>query len=134
MHSLKTCQGVSLKTQALYLIVFVARYHDIFTVYISSYNLFGKLFFIASACYIVYLTRFRFRETYDAALDRVSLWRLIVPCAFFAVSIPLVTSHVAPRFGLIGAQLMYSVDTSALWNFSLFLEAIAIIPQIYMLR
>ena len=53
--------GISFKTQALYVTVFVTRYLDLFTRYISFYNTVMKIFFIASSCYILYLMKFRFR-------------------------------------------------------------------------
>jgi hypothetical protein len=54
--------GISFKTQALYATVFVTRYIDLFTNYVSLYNSLMKLFFIGSSCYTLYLMRTRFRS------------------------------------------------------------------------
>jgi hypothetical protein len=56
--------GISLKTQILYVVVFVARYMDlllIFWEWISLYNFAMKIFFIASTAYVIFLMRVRFR-------------------------------------------------------------------------
>ena len=54
--------GISFKTQALYVAVFVTRYLDLFLgEWVSLYNTLMKLFFIGSSCYILYLMKYRFR-------------------------------------------------------------------------
>jgi hypothetical protein len=53
--------GISFKTQALYVTVFVSRYLDLFTTWISLYNFIMKIFFIGSSIYILYLMKVRFR-------------------------------------------------------------------------
>lgn len=53
--------GISFKTQVLYVTVFVARYLDIFSTWVSFYNFAMKLFFICSSVYILYLMKVRFR-------------------------------------------------------------------------
>lgn len=55
-------KGISFKTQALYVVVFVARYLDLFTGdFVSIYNTFMKLFFIGSSAYILYLMKLRYK-------------------------------------------------------------------------
>jgi len=56
--------GISFKTQALYVTVFVSRYLDLFTTFISLYNFVMKLFFIGSSIYILYLMKIRFRYVF----------------------------------------------------------------------
>jgi len=55
----KSCAGVSLKTQEIYLIVFCARYMDLFMYFISLYNTTMKIAFISSTVLIIYLMRFQ---------------------------------------------------------------------------
>ena len=45
----------------LYVVVFVSRYLDMFYEWVSLYNFFMKIFFIASSCYIIYLMRIKYR-------------------------------------------------------------------------
>lgn len=62
-------QGISFKTQALYVGVFVARYLDLFTGdFVSIYNTVMKLFFIGSSGYILYLMKVRYKCVYDLAM------------------------------------------------------------------
>ena len=53
--------GISFKTQALYVAVFVSRYLDLFWEWVSLYNFVMKIFFIASSCYILYLMKYKYR-------------------------------------------------------------------------
>lgn len=62
--------GISFKTQALYVLVFLTRYIDLFYHWISLYNFVMKVFFIASSCYILYLMKFRFRSVMPSTLVR----------------------------------------------------------------
>jgi len=55
--------GISFKTQALYVTVFVTRYMDLFLgSWVSFYNTIMKLFFIGSSVYILYLMRLKFKS------------------------------------------------------------------------
>ena len=59
LRSSKSAVGISLKTQELYLIVFVARYADLFSHFYSYYNTLMKIAFITSTAAIIYTVRFR---------------------------------------------------------------------------
>ena len=53
------CSGISLKTQELFLVVFLCRYLDLFTTLISWYNSIMKILYICSTGYIVYMIRYK---------------------------------------------------------------------------
>ena len=59
----RSCAGISGKSQALFLIVFVTRYLDLLTNFVSLYNTVMKLFFIGSAAGTVYLMYHKFKVT-----------------------------------------------------------------------
>ncbi|RZK00771.1 MAG: hypothetical protein EOO43_25050, partial [Flavobacterium sp.] len=61
---------MSLKTQELYAIIFIARYLDIFTNHLSIYLTIMKLIFIASTIYIIYLMRFQYKKTYSKTIHK----------------------------------------------------------------
>ncbi|KAF5368183.1 hypothetical protein D9757_011300 [Collybiopsis confluens] len=133
MHSLNTSQGVSLKTQILYSTVFIARYYNVFAGSISTYNTLGKLFFIMSTSYVTYLIGIKYRKTYNSARDGISLWKLIVPSTFASVILSLFAYYAA--FGsVLDISQFHVVLPETVYSFSIFLEAVAMIPQIYMLR
>ncbi|CCO30228.1 ER lumen protein retaining receptor AltName: Full=HDEL receptor [Rhizoctonia solani AG-1 IB] len=63
IQTTRTSRGISFKTQALYVTVFLTRYIDLFMFqFVSLYNTFMKIFFIASSVYILYLMKFQYRS------------------------------------------------------------------------
>ncbi|KAJ3576554.1 hypothetical protein NP233_g341 [Leucocoprinus birnbaumii] len=117
IHTSRSCRGISFKTQALYVAVFVTRYLDLFWHYVSLYNSVMKLFFIASSCYTLYLMKDKFRPTNDPSIDTFKIEYLLGPC----VLLSLIFNY---KFTL----------TEILWSFSIFLESVAILPQLFMLQ
>ncbi|KAL0485726.1 ER lumen protein-retaining receptor KdelR [Acrasis kona] len=116
MYNLKSCSGVSLKTQELYLLVFITRYTDIFH-YINLYLTVMKIFYLVSAAAIVYLMNTKYRSTYDAEHDKFPIVYLLV--------------------GSLVASLIFCRQYSLfeiLWTFSLFLESVAVLPQLFLLN
>jgi hypothetical protein len=67
--------GISFKTQALYVAVFVTRYLDLFYRWVSFYNFVMKIFFIASSCYILYIMKYRFRSVFNWNATLSSHWQ-----------------------------------------------------------
>jgi len=65
-------QGLSLKTQEIYLVVFIARYNSLFYEFISIYNTLMKITFIMLTISIIYLMKFKF------PYSRVPLIRLMI--------------------------------------------------------
>lgn len=110
-------KGISFKTQLLYSIVFLTRYLDLVVKSVSIYNTVMKIFFIASSLYILYLMRFKYNATYDAGLDTFRIEYLLVGAAIL---------------GLLSTYV-YTV-TEVLWSFSIWLESVAILPQLFMLQ
>ncbi|EDR26663.1 ER lumen protein retaining receptor [Entamoeba dispar SAW760] len=113
----KNCIGISLRSQILFLIVWVTRYLDIFYNFYSLYNTILKIVYLTTSAYTIYLISKRFRATYDKIHDTLNVWYLIVPCIVLAF---IFTED-------------YSI-TEICWTFSIFLEAVAILPQILLLR
>ncbi|KAJ2964214.1 hypothetical protein NQZ79_g848 [Umbelopsis isabellina] len=113
----RSCVGISFKSQLLYAIVFCTRYVDLLTSYISLYNSTMKIFFIASSLYIVYLIKFKFRATHDPSIDTFKIEFLLGGAAILGVVFPY----------------KYTV-IEILWAFSVWLEAVAILPQLFMLQ
>ncbi|PNX89582.1 er lumen protein retaining receptor-like protein, partial [Trifolium pratense] len=87
IYATKSCSGVSRKTQELYAIVFLARYLDLFTDFISVYNSFMKVVFIASSLAIVWCMRVHpmVRRSYDKELDTFRHYFLVAACFLLAL-------------------------------------------------
>ncbi len=105
----------------MYLVVFVARYMDLFLYYISLYNTVFKILFISATSYIIYLIRFKrpFCLGYDPKSDSLNHYLFIYP----AVLLVTIVFHLSSR------QQYYYYEY--FWSFSVWLEAVAIVPQLY---
>ena len=89
----KNATGISIKTQELYLIVFVTRYLDLFTTFYSFYNSIMKILYISATAFIIYMVRGTepFKSNYDLAQDAfLHLQFAVAPCAVVAVITNLV--------------------------------------------
>ncbi|XP_019435482.1 PREDICTED: ER lumen protein-retaining receptor A-like, partial [Lupinus angustifolius] len=119
IYATKSCSGISLKTQELYALVFLARYLDLFTDFISVYNTVMKVVFIVSSLAIVWCMRFHtvVKRSYDKELDTFRHYFLVL--ATFVIALVL-----NEKFTL----------QEILWAFSIYLEAVAILPQLVMLQ
>lgn len=117
IHHNKSIEGLSLKTQVLYVVVFVLRYADVFTSFISLYNTFMKFFFVASSAYTVYLMTNKYQKSIRNNIDTFPVKYLVIPLAILSV--------IFTR--------SYSIR-EVTWSFSIWLESVAIIPQLYMLQ
>ena len=108
----KSCCGISGRTQILYFIVFCTRYLDIFTHFISYYNTFMKAFFIISTLSTVLLIYIKFKET----VEKQDNFRI---------------QYLVPLTLIPALLLNYELSfLEVLWTFSIYLEALAIIPQL----
>merc|ERR1711997_427453 len=105
----RSCAGISGKSQILFLVVFVTRYLDLVTNFVSVYNTVMKVFFIVSAAATVYLMYVKFRATYDG-------------------------NHDSFRVEFLLAMVLNNEFTvmEILWTFSIYLESVAILPQLFM--
>ncbi|CAM6051081.1 unnamed protein product [Sphagnum compactum] len=124
IHSIKSCAGISLKTQELYAIVFATRYLDLFhlqhaALALSFYNMAMKLIFLATSFSIVWYMRYHkvVRRTYDKEHDTFKYYILVLPCFLLAL---LINNKFTIR--------------EVLWTFSVYLEAVAIVPQLVLLQ
>ncbi|KAG0326623.1 endoplasmic reticulum retention protein [Dissophora globulifera] len=116
MQKTRSVSGISFKTQALYAGVFLTRYLDLFSNFHSLYNSVMKVFFISTSLYIVYLMKFKFKATNDPRLDTFQVQYIIGGAALLSL-----IANYAFNFQEI------------LWTFSVYLEAVAIMPQLFML-
>ncbi|XP_063048005.1 ER lumen protein-retaining receptor 3 [Engraulis encrasicolus] len=112
----KSCAGISGKSQMLFALVFTARYLDLFTSFISLYNTIMKVVFLSLAYATVYLIYIRFRSSYDSDNDSFRVEFLLVPVA-----------------GLSFLENYAFTPLEILWTFSIYLESVAILPQLFMI-
>jgi len=76
-----------------------------------------KIFFIAATAMIIYYIKIKYKNTYNADEDGLPLYFIIPPCLLLA----LVWNQEFSLFEI-------------LWAFSIYLEAVSILPQLLMLQ
>ncbi|KAK1977307.1 ER lumen protein retaining receptor [Colletotrichum cereale] len=116
MVQLNSCSGISFKSQALYFLVYITRYLDLFSTS-SLWNVVFKILFITSQGYIVYLMTTAYKPTNDPNQDTFRVQYLLGGAAVLAILFPY-----------------YYTFWEILWAFSIWLEAVAILPQLFMLQ
>ncbi|RVE69511.1 hypothetical protein OJAV_G00078600 [Oryzias javanicus] len=112
----RSCAGISGKSQILFALVFTTRYLDLLTSFISLYNTSMKVIYIGCSYATVYLIYMKFRATYDGNHDSFRVEFLVVPVGGLAV---LINHDFSPL--------------EILWTFSIYLESVAILPQLFMI-
>ncbi|CAK9797739.1 ER lumen protein-retaining receptor [Anthophora plagiata] len=111
----RSCAGISGKSQILFAIVYTTRYLDLITTYISAYNTFMKIIFMATSYAIIFLMYVKFKATYDHNHDTFRIEFLILP----ALVLALLINHDFTVFEI-------------LWTMSIYLESVAILPQLFL--
>lgn len=111
----RSCAGISGRSQVLFALVFATRYLDLFTHFISLYNTLMKIFYLASSFGTIYLIYVKFKASYDKTHDTFRVEFLIIP----SVILSLFANH---DFEVL----------EVLWTFSIYLESVAILPQLFM--
>lgn len=111
----RSCAGISGKSQILFAIVYLARYLDLFTTFVSVYNSVMKVVFIGASLATIFLMFAKFRATYDRNHDSFRIEFLIIP----TIILSLVINH---DFTVL----------EVLWTFSIYLESVAILPQLFL--
>lgn len=77
--------GISGKSQILFSVVYTARYLDLLTTYISTYNTVMKLVFVGASYATVYLMYVKFKATYDHNHDTFRIEFLLIPTFLLAL-------------------------------------------------
>jgi ER lumen protein retaining receptor len=112
----RSCAGISGKSQILFATVYATRYLDLFTSFVSLYNSFMKVLFLVASFATLYLIYNKFKATYNRNNDTFRIEFLLVP----AIALSLLINH---EFAFL----------EIFWTFSIYLESVAILPQLFMI-
>ena len=113
----RSSYGISGKTQALYLMVFTARYLDVFTSFVSVYNTLVKIGYILSSTFLV-----------------VAIYR-IFPCPDSTRLDTFWASPLLLSSGVLALVINHEFTVmEILWTFSIYLESVAVLPQLHLSR
>lgn len=114
----RSVAGISFKTQLLYTIVYLTRYLDIlYRPWSNKYNLVMKFVFIGTSLYTLHLIRTKFRATYNPNIDTFKIEYLLGGAGVMALIF----------------NLQFSV-AEIVWAYSIWLEAVAVLPQLFMIQ
>ncbi|KAL2319292.1 hypothetical protein Fmac_028261 [Flemingia macrophylla] len=116
LFALKTCSGLSLITQQLTALFLAARL--ICSTYIEA-NIHTVLDLISlmSTLLVIWMIRFKLKSSYIKELDNLRLYFVVVPVAILAI---LIHPYI----------IDWSLFFRIMWAFSLYLEAVSILPQL----
>jgi len=106
-----SCTGLSFRTQALYLTVFICRYLDLFERHQRFYLVFFKIAYICSSA-VTCAAFYRWPSSYEKRRDTCNVTLILVGCFVGA----LITSE-------------HKTVTDVLWTCSEWLEGFAMVPQ-----
>ncbi|CAM9976299.1 unnamed protein product [Ectocarpus sp. 4 AP-2014] len=132
LRASKSAAGISLKTQELFLVVFVTRYVDLFFKFISWYNRrvgVMKVLYITLTSLIIYMIRehMPIKATYDKSQDSFLHWQFAVaPCAVLGL--------LVHSWSWWTASIRFFSFMNFFWTFSEVLEPFAIVPQLMVLQ
>lgn len=94
-----------------------------------------KLIFLSTSYTTVYLIRYKYRLTYDKEHDSFRVAFLIIPCAVLALLINQTEAEMTFFGKIVEVPLINnSLTGQILWTFSIYLEAVAILPQLFLLQ
>lgn len=103
----------------------MTRYLDLFSFefrLLSIYNFLMKLFFISSQVIILHAMLRKFRATHNPKLDSFRIEALLVPSLVIALFVQ------SKRYSFMAGIKEYC------WTFSIILESVAILPQLFLLQ
>ena len=100
----------------MYTFVFFARYLDLFTNFVSVYNTIVKIFYLVASVFIIYLICKKFKSSENSGKDSFRLELILIP----SLVLSMIWNY---EFSFM----------EVLWTFSIYLEAVAVLPQFWMI-
>lgn len=113
----RSVSGISGKSQLLFGITYLTRYLDLAVYFISAYNTAMKAVFILASMATCYMVFIKFKATYNKHQDSFRIEFLLIPTVLLAL---LVNHSFTPL--------------EILWTFSIYLESLAILPQLFLIQ
>jgi len=124
----KSTAHISGKSQILYLLVYMTRFLDLFPHFISVYNsVFQGLYILLSTASVTVIY-YNIRNSRTLQADSFRMEILVIPSFLLAL---LLSDHRGKSPW--GLNHKFSV-LEILWRFSIYLEALAMIPQMFLVR
>ncbi|KEQ66104.1 uncharacterized protein M437DRAFT_17403, partial [Aureobasidium melanogenum CBS 110374] len=129
IHTNKSAEGVSLITQALYCVVFIVRYLDLFSNlhgFLGFWNFSLKIFYISTSLYIVFLMT----RVYARTREREKAWKM----GLWSVVGSVVCAPVVAAIFMGKTPFTSNGAFEIPYTFTLILESLCVLPQLLLLR
>lgn len=115
----KTCSGLSLKTQELTAMFIVLRILVSYG-FLRDMHVVLDFLTLGATLWIIYMMRFKLKNTYTKEHDNLPLYYVLVPCAILGI-----IGHPGFRAGII---------LGFIFMFYICIEAIAVLPQLRLIQ
>lgn len=115
----KSCAGLSLKTQELTAIFLAARLYCSFLMEFDVHT-FLDLITLASTVWVIYTMRVTLKQTYTKELDSMKIYYVLIPCALLSL-----IAHPGTRHWIVNRVV---------WAFCVYLEAVSVLPQLRLMQ
>ncbi|KNA20700.1 hypothetical protein SOVF_049890 [Spinacia oleracea] len=115
----KTCSGLSLKTQELTAIFLIMRIICYFTLLREIHFVIDSIS-LCSTLWVIYMMRYKLKNTYMQELDTMPLYYVLVPCAVVAV-----VGHPGWKVDIVIRLLFMYFST---------IEAVSVLPQLRLIQ
>lgn len=100
----------------------------------SLYNTVFKIAYIGSSSYVIYLMLNDYKSSHDPNIDTFKVKYLLSASAVLAVFAPNRFTYTPTEVCWQDRLIPEKKSKQILWTFSLWLEAVAILPQLFMLQ
>ncbi|PKA49636.1 ER lumen protein retaining receptor [Apostasia shenzhenica] len=115
---LKTCSGLSLKSQELTAIFLAVRLYCSFVIEKDIHTVLDLLTLL-STLWVIFMMRFKLNSSYSKELDNMPRYYLLIPSIVLAILV-----H----------PFMYKHHGRYLWAFSMYLESVSVLPQLRLMQ
>ncbi|XP_022963832.1 putative ER lumen protein-retaining receptor C28H8.4 [Cucurbita moschata] len=115
----KTCSGLSSKSQELTALFLIVKLVSGTILRIDFYSILEFITLI-STVWVIYMIRFKLKNTYVKSLDNFHLYYVVVPCMVLSI--------------FIFPHAPYNRFIRVLWAFGVYLESLSVLPQLRLMQ
>lgn len=119
LTKVKTCAGLSLKSQILTALFLAVRLYCSFVMEYDIHTLLDLATFVTTL-WVIYMIRFKLKSSYMVEKDNLPIYYVVIPCAVISLFIHPSTSH--------------HIFNRICWAFCVYVEAISILPQLRVMQ
>ncbi|KAG6571595.1 ER lumen protein-retaining receptor, partial [Cucurbita argyrosperma subsp. sororia] len=115
----KTCSGLSSKSQELTALFLIVKLVSGTILRIDFYSIL-EFITLVSTVWVIYMIRFKLKNTYVKSLDNFHLYYVVVPCMVLSI--------------FIFPHAPYNRFIRVLWAFGVYLESLSVLPQLRLMQ